>query len=139
MIIADYLFSGKSIRIYPIKLVLITIFALILTGITFFNGRVFRLFNDVPCLLSYGGIALIIYMIPWLEPVKKFILKLSTFSYEWYLVHILVFSCVFYILDPTGLVGQLVVGLIAFALSIIVAYSYGRVIKVVTERIKRRN
>lgn len=139
MCVADYLYHGSDITIKAKYLIPASMIGLASTIVAVLAGGVFKVFNDVTSLIGYGGIALIIFMMIWTEPVKKLFLKISNFSYEWYLVHILVFSYVFYISSPAGLMAQLFVGLAAFVLSIIVAYGYSRMIKVVTGYLKHRN
>ena len=129
MCIADYLYHGFDIVIKTKYLIPVSILGLVITAIAVFEGGVFRVFNDVTSLVGYSGIALIVYMMHYLEPVKNIIIKISTFSYEWYLVHILVFSCVFYIFSPTELIPQFVVGVLSFICSIAVAYGYRKIIQ----------
>lgn len=129
MCIADYLYHGSDIVIKVKYLIPASIIGLSITVVAVLAGGIFKVFNDVTSLIGYGGIALIVYMITWLEPIRMLIMRISTFSYEWYLIHILIFSGVFYILTPNGLMTQLVVGLVSFVLSIIVAYEYRQMIK----------
>lgn len=114
MCIANYLYNGSNIVIRTKYMIPTSVICLSITVAAVLAGGIFTVFNDVTSLIGYSGIALTIYMITWLKPVKKLIMKISTFSYEWYLIHILVFSCVFYVLAPAGSFAQLIVGLIAF-------------------------
>ena len=128
MCIADYLYHGSDILIRAKYLIPASITGLIITSIAGFIGGVFTVFNDVTSLVGYAGVALILNMIPYLGKIKNIIVKISTFSYEWYLVHILVFSCVFYVFSPIGLISQMGVGLVALIISVAVAYGYKKVI-----------
>ena len=131
MCIADYLYHGSDIVIKSKLLVPVSIISLLVTFLATTAGSIFRLFNDITSLIGYGGIALILFSIKYFEPIQKLIAKISIFSYEWYLVHILISSCIFHIISPEGLALQLLTGCIAFIISIITAYGYRQMLNVV--------
>lgn len=58
---------------------------------------------------------------------KKVWKPICKYSYEWYLVHVVVFTTIF-LLNPQGLVKQIALGLIALVVSYIVAASYWQLI-----------
>lgn len=128
MCIAGYLYHGLDIVIKAKYLIPISIIGLLITSMAFSIGGVFRVFNDVTSLVGYAGIALIVYMIPCLGILKNIMVKISAISYEWYLVHILAFSCMFHVFSPTRLISQLAVGLVALIISVAVAYGYKKII-----------
>ncbi len=67
--------------------------AMTLTAVMGWGGFPWRLYNDIPSLIGYTSLALIVYKIR-IVPVNKFFSYTNRFSYEWYLVHILVFQVV---------------------------------------------
>ena len=62
-----------------------------LTGIMGWTGFPWRLYNDIPSLIGYTSLALIVYKVG-IGPLNRFFSYTNRFSYEWYLVHILVFQ-----------------------------------------------
>lgn len=65
-----------------------------MTGIAGFVGGIWKSYNDIPSLIGYMSMALIFYQVgvKWLN---KFFEYTNKISYEWYLVHILVFTIYF--------------------------------------------
>ena len=126
MAVAEYMTDYNEMRI-PVSALVVTAFLGIgLSALAVFAGKVFTIFNDIPALLGYGALALFIYYLAFLN---KTILFISKFSYEWYLVHILVFSTVFRI--PAGLLaGQCILGCIALILSVLTAWGYSMIFKI---------
>ena len=61
-----------------------------LTGLMAWNGGVLKLYNDIPSLVGYLAVLLIIYK-AGIRIVNSFFIWASKFSYELYLVHSLVF------------------------------------------------
>jgi peptidoglycan/LPS O-acetylase OafA/YrhL len=66
-------------------------------GYTGMKGGTLILFNDIPTLFGYLSLSLLIYSlnIKWLN---HFFIYTCDFSYEWFLTHILLFSCTFHFL-----------------------------------------
>lgn len=124
MCVADYLYRGHDISIKPLILIPLSILGLAATYLTANLGTLFRVFNDVPSLLGYGGIALLIYSLNVFDVAKKILLKLSNFSYEWYLLHMLVFTTIFHFFNTNSILFQIVIGCIAFILSLLFSYGY---------------
>lgn len=128
MEIAGYLKDGGQIKIKRWQLIVVAIVGLSLQMAMAIVGGNFKLFNDIPALFGYGALALFIYSlnIGWIEKTIDF---LSKISYEWYLIHILVFSCVFKVLRiyDIGIVCEMIVSVIAFVMSVIVAYLYQKI------------
>jgi len=89
-------------------------------------GGTWRTFNDVPALIGYGALALLIYSmrIGWIE---KSILFISQISYELYLIHILVFTVIFRFADAQGNM-EYIIGGISLLCAIVIAYFYHRCI-----------
>ena len=64
---------------------------LALTGVMGWAGFPWRLYNDIPSLVGYTSLALMVYKI---GSLNRFFSYTNKHSYEWYLVHILVFQVV---------------------------------------------
>lgn len=71
-----------------------------LTGVMGWIGGVLKLYNDIPSLMGYLGLLLIVYKASctfgWLSGIKKFFVWASGFGYELYLVHSLAYSIIIY-------------------------------------------
>ena len=71
-----------------------------LTGVMGWIGGVLKLYNDIPSLMGYLSLLLIVYKVSctfgWLSVIKKFFVWASGFGYELYLVHSLVYSIIIY-------------------------------------------
>lgn len=92
------------------------------------NGGILKLYNDIPSLLGYLSIALLIYKIG-VKVVNRFFEWANGFSYELYLMHSLVFTIVaYYVADKIPTVLLL---LISFVAAYIAAYLY----RMLTKRI----
>ena len=96
-----------------------------LTGLMAWNGGILKLYNDIPSLMGYLSLMLLIYKIG-VGAVNRFIEWASGFSYELYLVHSLVFAVMAYFLkDSLPLAALLAVSLVtAYA----VGYGYSRLL-----------
>lgn len=121
--IADYLEDGNDIMVNKSILYIFACAGLIVFGAMSLNSGFLKTFNDIFSVIGYGGLAVSIFSlgIGW---VNKLGFWISKISYEWYLVHILIFSTVFYIIPAEGLTMSVIVGIIALAVSIAVAYLY---------------
>lgn len=107
----------RQIPIMPI--VLVTAISIIIYGATGLIGGFWKNYNDVFALLSIGGIYYLLYQI---KPVSNIFTRLSVFSYELYLLHILVFDILFTILAPY--ISNLLIALIALVLAFVTSYCY---------------
>lgn len=134
MTIADYLSEGNKIEIRISVLWKAALIGLLLAAIAVLKGGVLRTFNDIPALIGYGSTLILLYLFSnyW---INKSILFLSKISFELYLVHILVFECVFrmFNFDNGGKIYFLAI--MAFGVSIIVAVLYKRILNVFWKRI----
>lgn len=94
MILADLYYHGKKINL-PKKSYLIIggMCGIFITGVTGIMGGYLKSFNDIPSVIWYGGLSLLLYSLN-IKLINNFFVKLSRISYEWYLVHILVFEIV---------------------------------------------
>lgn len=93
-----WVYSKKGEIKLPSKKILLA-FALLgiaITGVTGKAGGWLKLYNDIPSLMGYGGLALSIYSLN-IKPLNRFFEYTCKFSYEWYLIHILIFGVVFHL------------------------------------------
>ena len=79
------------------------------------------MFNDVPALLGYTSMALLVTSA---HPLSKVSAWLSGVSYELFLVHILVFDTILHFSKPDGLLSAGVTGIIMLIAAIINAFLY---------------
>ena len=75
-------------------LVVATVVGLGLTGVSGFAGGIWKSYNDIPSLVGYMSMALIVYKLS-INWVNRFFQYTNKVSYEWYLIHILIFSIYF--------------------------------------------
>ena len=89
-----------NIKYYTANNIIILVIFLLCTllyGISGFIGGNLKMFNDVFSLLSFGSILILIYNLKNTS-INKFFIRISSYSYEWYLVHILVLNLSYTIL-----------------------------------------
>ena len=67
-----------------------------LSAMMAWNGGILKLYNDIPSLIGYLSVALLIYKIG-LKAVNRFFEWTNGFSYELYLMHSLVFAVIAYL------------------------------------------
>lgn len=127
MVIAEKLEQKNSYSIYKVVLGAIAICGIGIATIMKFRGGIWTIFNDIPAVLGYGTLALLIYSFDFkvFVAITRFI---SGISYELYLIHVLVFECTFYLI-PAGKIGQYFIGMVALLLSFFMAYVYHQIIK----------
>lgn len=97
-----------------------------LTGFMAWNGGVLRLYNDIPSLLGYLSLLLFVYKLG-IPIVNRLFCYTSRISYEWYLVHILVFAVVKASLD--GSVPVPIEMILSFTASYITAWIYDKALR----------
>ncbi|MFB2121345.1 acyltransferase family protein [Parapedobacter sp. 2B3] len=109
----------------PLLLVLAVV-GITLTGISGASGGVLKLYNDIPSMVGYLSFALLIYAagIKWLN---RFFIYTNQFSYEWYLLHMLVIDCVLALTGSASL--GLIEGIVVLATSYVLAIGYHRLLK----------
>lgn len=108
-------------------LIPIGIVGLLLTGVTGYMGGILKSYNDIPSLFGYLSIALILYKFA-IKPLNRFFTFTNKVSYEWYLIHILIFGCCNHYLQQTNIpiIIQALTGLI---LSYIFAIVYHQILQ----------
>lgn len=104
-------------------LVFVSIISLGLTGYAGLKGGVLKMFNDAPSLFAFLCLSLILYKIKF---TNSFFVFTSKFSYEWYLVHILVFHCSAFFLSLFEFNNKFLVLSSGFVLSYYIGYLYSR-------------
>lgn len=118
----------ENIKIPSLKLLIFTAcIGIILTGITGIKGGWFKVFNDIPSLMGYLSLLLITYKI-FPRMWRRFIFFTNKISYEWYLVHVLIFTCCFQILPLNNIWISAIISLIS---SYLTAYLYSIILKVI--------
>jgi peptidoglycan/LPS O-acetylase OafA/YrhL len=126
MVIAQSYYKTDFINL-PNKAILLlsSTIGLTISGVTGMLGGTFKIINDIPSLIGYGAIAVLLFSLK-VKYINNIFLAINKFSYEWYLVHILIFTCTFRIMG--GILPEIIVGLFAFVFSIIVAKIYNLII-----------
>lgn len=126
MIMAENMAKRKELRVSRGVLFCTAMIGIGLQAVFAFHGSVLKVLNDIPALIGYGSLALLIYSLRF---INRPILFISSFSYEWYLLHILVFTLVFQFGKPVSLSGQLLWGVVALLISVVAAWGYAKVIR----------
>ncbi len=133
MIIAEYLSKGNRINIRTSIVALMAFIGTGLMGIMAIGAGWLKVFNDIPALIGYTSIALLVYILGGKASVQ-FGKIISKISYEWYLVHILIFKSIVQI--PAKGTGMLIArGVGAFILSVIAAIIYSKLLKRILSKI----
>ena len=126
MVLADVFNNGRKVELNTAILLLMALVGIALQAFMATKSEVLKIFNDIPALIGYTSLALLLMLIPMIKRCAKW---LSIISYEYYLVHILVFTTVMHFMPQNSLFGQVIVGLICLILGIIFAFDYHKFIK----------
>ena len=119
MIIAERLYNSKTVKISNIYILSAAIIGIGVFAFLGLKGGWANSLNDIPGLLGYGALTLLAYQI---KPLRIIGIWLGKISYEWYLLHVLVFLITFSFLQGWS---AAVAGL---ALSIGVAFVYHKAV-----------
>lgn len=92
------------------------------------NGGLLKLYNDIPSLIGYLSVALLIYKIG-VKVVNRFFEWANYFSYELYLLHSLVYAIVAYMV--AGKIPLVLMLVVSFIAAYVIAYVY----RLLTKRI----
>lgn len=125
-VIAQELADGKTYRASTTTLLIVALAGIGIQAAMAMASDALRALNDIPALLGYTALALSLMSVSAIDRAATW---LSAFSYEYYLVHILVFETVFYITEPKGLASQCAIGSIAFIAAIAIAFLYHALIR----------
>lgn len=132
-ILAEAFFNQTKFKLNNYFLFAFSVLGIGLQSLMALHFDSLKAFNDIPALIGYSSLALLLGNI---SIVKNICNKLSVFSYEYYLVHMLVFGAVFRLIKPTGLLLQCIIGCIAMVIALVVAYMYNRIIRFLNNRQK---
>ena len=97
-----------------------------LTGVTGFVGGYWLSYNDISSLIGYMSMALIVYKLS-INWVNRFFQYTNKVSYEWYLIHILIFSI--YFKFARGILPFYADWVVLMLVSYVVAIGYHKVLK----------
>lgn len=124
-IIAEKLLGGKVFKINNYLLLIVAIIGIALQAGMALVSDELKIFNDIPALCGYTALALCFMNNSY---IKKSFIWLSRISYEYYLVHILVFVTVFHFIDPKSLFFQCFVGIISMIVAILLSVFYHKIL-----------
>lgn len=125
--LADWLLARHTAEIKKPNLWLVALLTIVCSAIyavTGLSGGIIINFNDVFSLTAISGIYYLIYQI---KPAAKLFTRLAGFSYELYLMHILVFQILTTFLNPYC--STYIVGALSLVLSFVVSYGYSIVMQ----------
>lgn len=119
-----YKLNSEIVNLLNFKiLVPVCILCVAFTGVAGLKGGIWKLYNDIPSMIGYLFTLLIIYKLH-IKPINGLFVLTNKISYEWYLVHMLVFSCTFYYLYKLETFGMVAIAVISFIFSYVVACLY---------------
>lgn len=125
MCVAEKIKNAGSIELKIKSLIAVAIVGLGLQAVMTLKPQ-FKVFNDIPAFLGYGSMAVLIFKILF---VRKICIFINKFSYELYLVHILVVNTFFYFIKVENTAICLGLILLAFVTSLILSYFYSVFVK----------
>lgn len=131
MILAEILNEGQRIRISVLILAVLAVAGIWLQALMAMKSEALKVFNDIPALIGYTSLALLLMMVPI---IKKCAEWLSKISYEFFLIHILVFTSILHFAPNDSLIIQGIVGVIGIAIAITVAFFYHKLVNKITKR-----
>ena len=109
----------SGLRVLPTAAV--TVVSLLIYGLMALKGGALTAFNDVFGAAAMSGICLLLYRLPWLRPL---FCRINGFSYELYLVHILIFELCEGLLGPH--LPNVVWCIIALVMAVLCSVGYHR-------------
>ena len=121
MAIADSLYQGKAYSIKPLFLAATALVGTGLQAMMAMKSETLKVFNDIPALIGYTSLALLLMMMPMIKTVTK---RISTISYELFLTHILVISSILHFFTFEGLAAQGLCLAVSITIAVSVAYVY---------------
>ena len=136
IVVAEQLHKGKVFSINKIYLSIIAVVGIGLMGGMAILSDKLKLFNDIPALFGYMALALLLINIGFIRSICRFI---SQFSYEFYLVHIVVIESILHFVKPQGLVIQLVTGVVSLIFAMIVGLYYNKFLNAVIFKKNSKN
>ena len=131
MVLADILNKGKALRYNVISLVALSIVGIGVQALMAMKSEALKAFNDIPALIGYTSLALLLMCVPIIKRCGEW---LSKISYEYYLIHILFFASIMHFAPKDSLMIQGVIGLIGIVVAITVAHFYHKLVRIITKR-----
>lgn len=131
MWIAERIYEGNDnlVDVREMKYSWLLVCAIAGMGLSAFmawNGGWLKLYNDIPSLMGYLSVALLIYKIG-MEGVYKFFVQTSGFGYELYLVHSLVFVIMAFLLK--GIIPLYLMLILSLIGAYTIGYAYSWLLK----------
>ena len=139
MAVAEILFHRNSVHI-PIQLMLVaTVCGLGLQALMAKQGGLIAAWNDVPGLIGYMALILLIYM-GGKRVIRPVFVWVDTFSYEWFLTHVASIMWAYYYLDrfftnDHSTKTELCWALVEMVCSIAVAFLFSRLVRLLMKRL----
>lgn len=129
---ADLIYSKKQVKT-PNKAILLAlaVIGLSITAITGISGGIFKVFNDIPAVIGYESLAILIYKFN-ISFINNLIIKISKISYELYLVHILIFSII--LNSNINFINKYILASLGLVISILIANIYNYLINLCRRR-----
>jgi len=124
-LLAERFYQKNPIRLHPVLLGVFAVCGIGLQASMALFSEYLKIFNDIPALLGYASLALLLLRIPLIQKACR---AVSVFSYEFYLLHILVIATVFYAASPNGLLQEAGIGILALLATLGAARGYHRLI-----------
>ncbi len=137
MAAAEYMLKHPSVKIAVWVLVVVAVAGLSLQALMSLAGGTIRAFNDLPGLFGYTALVLLLYhyssslihaTFQWIDGI----------SYEWYLLHALVFSRFYRVFRPV-IHSELLLGILALLLSLGFAWLYARLTGALIRNLQKEN
>lgn len=104
-------------------LIPVCIVAMMMTGVLGWLGFPWKLYNDIPSLVGYTSFALILYKLG-ISQINNLFVFTNKFSYEWYLVHMLVFQVLQFLI--TSKCSMSIEAILCLLISYLSAIGYSR-------------
>ena len=98
-----------------------------LSALMAWNGGMLKLYNDIPSLVGYASMLLIVYKVE-INWVNRFFCYTSKIGYEWYLVHSLTFIVVHHYMD--GVMPMWMMLAVCLFASYFIAIGYDSILKI---------
>lgn len=126
LVLAEIMYKGKALRISFLLLVFLALVGVSLQAFIAIELDALKMFNDIPAFIGYTSLALLLNMIPF---IKKCTMWLSKISYEYYLIHMLVFTSILRFAPKDNLIIQMIFGVIAIIIALIISLIFHRLLQ----------
>lgn len=133
-LLADMYFHNTNWDFKKIPLylqVIVTTVSFLIFAFTGLNGGILKSFNDIFAFGAIGGIYYLIYQI---KLCNAPMITISKFSYELYLLHMLVFDIVFALLEDHF--PDIVIGVIGLSISLLLAHYFSVINRYISKNVR---